>query len=83
MTWSAAQVLSLAVGAALVDVIGIRPVYWMGGSFWPVAGSRIPAEAAAPDTREYHQGCRDQSDDRAAGIEHGGLPLRTRELVSA
>jgi predicted MFS family arabinose efflux permease len=36
--WSAAQLLSLAVGAALVDVIGIRPVYWMGGSLLVIAG---------------------------------------------
>jgi predicted MFS family arabinose efflux permease len=38
VTWSAARLLSLAVGATLVDVIGIRPVYWMGGSLLVVAG---------------------------------------------
>jgi MFS family permease len=38
VTWSAARLLSLAIGAALVDVIGIRPVYWLGGSLLVVAG---------------------------------------------
>src|SRR5581483_7299951 len=32
VSWSAARLLSLAIGAALVDLIGIRPVYWIGGS---------------------------------------------------
>ena len=38
VTWSAERLLSLAIGAALVDVIGIRPVYWLGGSLLVVAG---------------------------------------------
>ena len=37
MTWNAARLLSLAIGAVLVDTIGIRPVYWIGGSCSPPA----------------------------------------------
>jgi hypothetical protein len=36
VTWSAARLLSLAVGAVLVDRIGIRPVYWSGGTLLSV-----------------------------------------------
>src|SRR5215207_5756423 len=38
VTWSAARLLSLAVGAVLVDRIGIRPVYWIGGTLLTVTG---------------------------------------------
>ena len=37
VTWSAARLLSLAIGAALVDVIGIHPVYWLGARCWSSA----------------------------------------------
>lgn len=36
--WSAMRLLSLAVGALLVDRIGIAPLYWVGGSLLFVAG---------------------------------------------
>ncbi|MGH2614195.1 MAG: MFS transporter [Thermomicrobiales bacterium] len=38
VTWNAARLLSLAVGAVLVDVIGIRPVYWIGGTLLATSG---------------------------------------------
>ncbi len=33
VTWSAMRLLSLALGAILLDVVGIAPVYWIGGMF--------------------------------------------------
>ncbi|MBA2278400.1 MAG: MFS transporter [Chloroflexia bacterium] len=38
VTWSAARLLSLAVGAVLVDAVGIRAVFWLGGSLLAGAG---------------------------------------------
>jgi predicted MFS family arabinose efflux permease len=38
VTWSMARLLSLAAGAMLVDTIGIRPVFWLGGTVLAVAG---------------------------------------------
>ncbi len=37
-TWSAARLLSLAVGGLAVDAIGVRPVFWVGGSLLALAG---------------------------------------------
>ena len=39
VTWNAARLLSLAGGAILVDAIGIRPVYWLGGTLLALAGA--------------------------------------------
>ncbi len=36
--WSALRLLSLALGGVLVDAVGIRPVYWMGGALLALAG---------------------------------------------
>jgi MFS family permease len=36
--WSALRLLSLALGGLLVDAVGIRPVYWMGGGLLALAG---------------------------------------------
>jgi hypothetical protein len=41
VTWSAARLLSLAIGAALVDVIGIHPVYWLGARCWSSSASLV------------------------------------------
>jgi MFS family permease len=38
VTWSAMRLLSLAVGGAVVDTLGIRPVYWAGGALLALAG---------------------------------------------
>ncbi|MDP9366161.1 MAG: MFS transporter, partial [Chloroflexota bacterium] len=38
VTWSAARLLSLAAGAVLVDAVGVRPVYWLGGTLLASAG---------------------------------------------
>ena len=38
VTWNASRLVSLAVGAVLVDVIGIRPVYWIGGTLLAASG---------------------------------------------
>ncbi len=37
-TWNAMRLLSLAIGAVIVDRLGIRPLYWMGGSLLTLAG---------------------------------------------
>ena len=36
--WSAARLVSLALGAALVDQVGIRALYWFGGALLGIAG---------------------------------------------
>jgi MFS family permease len=38
VSWALLQLLSLAVGGLLVDQIGIRPVYWGGGTLLFLAG---------------------------------------------
>lgn len=38
VTWSANRLLSLAVGAVLVDLVGVRALFWLGGSLLAVAG---------------------------------------------
>jgi len=38
VTWSTARLVSLAIGAVLVDVVGIQPVFWMGGTLLALAG---------------------------------------------
>jgi len=36
--WNAARLLSLAGGAVLVDAVGVRPVFWLGGTLLVLAG---------------------------------------------
>lgn len=38
VTWSAMQLLALALGGVLVDAVGIRPLFWVGGTLLCVAG---------------------------------------------
>ncbi len=38
VTWNAMRLLSLALGGLLVDTLGIRPLYWAGGSLLALAG---------------------------------------------
>lgn len=38
VTWSGMRLLSLALGAVIVDVIGIRPLFWAGGTMLALAG---------------------------------------------
>lgn len=38
VTWSAMRLLSLAAGGVLVDAVGIRPVFWAGGTLLALAG---------------------------------------------
>jgi MFS family permease len=38
VSWSGMRLLSLAAGGVLVDTIGIRPVYWIGGALLALAG---------------------------------------------
>jgi len=38
VTWNLMRLLSLALGGALVDVWGIAPVYWLGGTLLALAG---------------------------------------------
>jgi len=38
VTWNAMRLLSLAFGGVLVDVVGIRPVFWLGGALLTTAG---------------------------------------------
>ena len=37
-TWSAGRLLSLAMGGLAVDAIGVRPIFWAGGSLLALAG---------------------------------------------
>ena len=38
VTWNAMRLLSLAVGGWLVDLVGIRSVFWVGGTLLALAG---------------------------------------------
>jgi len=38
VTWNALRLLSLALGAVMVDLIGIRPLFWTGGALLALAG---------------------------------------------
>lgn len=38
VTWNAMRLLSLAAGGVLVDTVGIRPLYWLGGALLALAG---------------------------------------------
>lgn len=38
ITWNTMRLLSLAAGAVMVDVVGIRPLFWMGGTLLALAG---------------------------------------------
>lgn len=38
VSWNAMRLLSLAVGGVLVDLIGIRPIFWAGGTLLAMAG---------------------------------------------
>ncbi len=37
VTWNAMRLLSLALGGALVDAVGIRPLFWTGGALLALA----------------------------------------------
>src|SRR5687768_4222235 len=39
VTWSANRLLSLALGAVLVDAIGVRVLFWSGGLLLAIAGA--------------------------------------------
>jgi MFS family permease len=38
VTWNAMRLLSLALGGWLVDAVGIRPIFWAGGTLLMIAG---------------------------------------------
>jgi MFS family permease len=38
VTWSANRLASLALGAVLIDLVGVRALYWTGGSMLVLAG---------------------------------------------
>lgn len=38
VSWNAMRLLSLALGGLLVDVVGIEPVFWVGGALLALAG---------------------------------------------
>lgn len=38
VTWNAMRLLSLALGGVLVDAIGVRPLFWLGGALLALAG---------------------------------------------
>jgi MFS family permease len=38
VVWNATRLLSLALGALMVDAIGIRPLFWTGGALLALAG---------------------------------------------
>ncbi len=39
VTWNAMRLLSLGIGGAAVDIVGVRPVYWTGGVLLALAGA--------------------------------------------
>jgi hypothetical protein len=39
VTWNALRLLSLAAGAVMVDMVGIRPLFWTGGMLLALAGA--------------------------------------------
>jgi MFS family permease len=52
VTWNAMRLLSLAMGGWLVDVVGIRPVFWAGGVLLALAGILGLALLGQHDFRE-------------------------------
>ncbi len=38
VSWNVMRLLSLAIGGVMVDLVGIRPVFWAGGSLLALAG---------------------------------------------
>ncbi len=38
ITWNAMRLLSLAIGAVVVDALGIKPLFWSGGALLVLAG---------------------------------------------
>ncbi len=38
VTWNAMRLMSLAAGGLMVDAVGIRPVFWLGGGLLALAG---------------------------------------------
>ncbi len=38
--WSALRLVSLALGAVMVDAVGVRPVFWLGGTLLAASGLR-------------------------------------------
>ena len=53
VTWNAMRLLSLGLGGVLVDLVGIRAVFWAGGTLLSFAGmlglallTRSPVKAA-------------------------------------
>ncbi len=39
ITWNAARLLSLVAGGLIVDLVGIRPLYFAGGALLVLAGA--------------------------------------------
>ena len=39
VTWSSMRLVSLALGGLLVDVVGVRALFWAGGTLLAVAGA--------------------------------------------
>jgi MFS family permease len=60
VTWNALRLLSLAAGAVMVDMVGIRPLFWTGGTLLALAGAlgvillrtydfrQMPSETGSP-----------------------------------
>ena len=38
VTWNALRLVSLALGGLVVDGLGVRPLYWLGGTLLALAG---------------------------------------------
>ncbi|MCC6421459.1 MAG: MFS transporter [Gemmataceae bacterium] len=52
VTWNAMRLLSLAMGGLVVDVFGIRPLYWGGGTLLALAGVLGLALLGSYDSRQ-------------------------------
>ena len=87
VTWNAARLLSLAVGAVLVDAVGVRAVFWLGGAMLAGAGllglgllggHDFRREPLPPGRRDLHRA--ERRPDRRG---RAGWPRRQRRLRSA
>lgn len=62
VSWNAMRLLSLAIGAVMVDAIGIRPLFWTGGALLGLAGILGLVLLGSHDFRQQQEGSFDDRD---------------------
>jgi MFS family permease len=63
VTWNAMRLLSFAIGAVMVEAIGIRSLYWIGGTLLAAAGVLGLVLLGSHDFRQQQEGSSDDRDD--------------------